>query len=104
MVVFDIGANAGIDTCWHPVVARRRSRSNRRQKAAELLAEHLALIELHPWSLKQLGQSEQVVFDLLDAAGWSCRLLEDNGNTKHYEVVPGAAEDPLGSRVRRSAK
>ncbi len=46
-------------------------------------------LELHPWSLAQLGQSERDVFELLDSSGWTWLLIEDNGNTRHYQVFPG---------------
>jgi FkbM family methyltransferase len=46
------------------------------------------LVEIHPWSLAQLGASADDVLDLLGSHGWEPRLLGDNGNTSHYRVEP----------------
>ena len=58
--------------------------------AGEWLARRrgLLLLEVHPWSLGQLGAAPDDVFALLRDAGWRAELLEDNGNTSHHRVVP----------------
>jgi FkbM family methyltransferase len=45
-------------------------------------------LELHPWSLAQLGASEEDVLRLLREAGWQTEVLEDNGNTRHLRASP----------------
>jgi FkbM family methyltransferase len=42
------------------------------------------ILEVHPWSLAQLGATEANVLALLDDARWTAALVADNGNTRHY--------------------
>ena len=53
---------------------------------ASLLAARRAtiLLEVHPWSLTQLGDSHEQVLALLGDAGWACETLGSDGNTVHY--------------------
>jgi hypothetical protein len=46
------------------------------------------LIEVHPWALGRLGDSEEAVLDTLRSADWHAELVEDDGNTCHYACRP----------------
>ena len=48
----------------------------------------ILLLEVHPWSLEQLGTSANETLEVLVGAGWSPELLDDNGNTRHYVCRP----------------
>jgi FkbM family methyltransferase len=59
-------------------------------KAWLMRRKGILLIEVHPWSLAQLGRSESDVLDLLQHAEWTYELLGDNGNTRHYRSTPNS--------------
>jgi len=42
------------------------------------------LLEVHPWALEQLGDTEDAVHEELRAAGWVTEQLATDGNTVHY--------------------
>ena len=46
------------------------------------------ILEVHPWSLAQLGRSESDVLGLLEDAGWACEPIQDSGHTRHHRSTP----------------